>query len=101
MDQDDGVYDDDTWRLISRWNAERAPVPAEVARGWRAGVGAMAIFGAATLGGAEALEPTRRDPVYEEVDLDSLAVGADAPVVYHHVPGVPRASRAVVRPWLL
>ena len=27
-------------------------------------------------------------------------LGDEVPVVYHHVPGLPKASRAIVRPWL-
>jgi hypothetical protein len=98
MVSDHDIYDDETWALIKRWNAERTPVPAEVSHGWRANVGAAAIFTAASFGVAD-VEPKRRDPVYEEVDLESFRLGDDAPVVYHHVPGLPRASRAVVRPW--
>ena len=100
MATDDDLYDSETWSLILRWNAERTPVPAEVSHGWRANVGAAALFTAASFGVADVLEPKRRDPVYEEVDLESFALREDAPVVYHHVPGWPRQSRAVVRPWL-
>lgn len=100
MSTEHDLYDDETWSLITRWNAERAPVPAEVSRGWRASVGAAAIFSAAAFGVADVIEPKRRDPVFEEVDLDSYLDRDDMPVVYHHVPGLPRASRAVVRPWL-
>jgi hypothetical protein len=95
----DDIYDDDTWALIQRWHAERVRVPVEVARGWRAGVGATALFTAAALGVQDVLEPERRTPVIEEVDLDSLGRD-DVLVRYFHVPGAPRASRAVVRPWL-
>jgi hypothetical protein len=97
----DDLYDEVTWAVIDRWQTPRKPRPAEVASGWRAGLGATALFTAATLGVQEVLEPKRRDPVIEEVDLDSLGPGDDAPVVYHHVAGHPRASRAIVRPWLV
>jgi hypothetical protein len=100
MSGDHDFYDDETWALITRWHAERASVPAEVSHGWRASVGAAAIFSAAAFGVADVIEPKHRDPVFEEVDLDSLLRRDDMPVVYHHVPGAPRASRAVVRPWL-
>jgi hypothetical protein len=59
------------------------------------------LLTAATLGVQDVLEPRRRTPVIEEVDLDAIVLGESAPVVYHHVPGLPKASRAVVRPWLL
>jgi len=101
VDPDGGdLYDDETWALIEQWNTERVRLPVEVSHGWRAGVGATALFAAAALGVHDVLEPERRTPVIEEVDLDSLALGDDAPVHYFHVPGAPRASRAVVRPWL-
>ncbi len=51
------------------------------------------------IGVRDVLEPERRDPVIEEVDLARF-VDLDAPVVYHHVPGHPQASVAIVRPWL-
>ena len=71
----------------------------EVVRGWRSGLGAGAIAATAMIGVRDVLEPERRDPIIEEVDL-SRFVDVDAPVVYHHVPGHPKASRAIVRPWL-
>jgi hypothetical protein len=94
----DDLYDE---RTLSRLDREqRRPVPAEVARGWRVGLGAGVIATTAMIGVRDVIEPERRDPVIEEVDLTGL-YDPDAPVVYHHVPGSPRASRAVVRPWLL
>jgi hypothetical protein len=71
-----------------------------VAHGWRAGLGATALLTAASLGVQDVLEPKQRTPIIEEIDLDSFALGEDVPVTYIHVPGVPRASRAIVRPWL-
>jgi len=94
----DDLYDDGTWALIERWNAERVQVPAEVAHGWRAGMGATALYAAAMLGVQDVLEPERRTPIIEEIDLD--AFGQNQWVTYHHMPGAPRLSRAVVRPWL-
>jgi hypothetical protein len=94
----DDLYDE---RTLARFDPH-APrrVPAEVARGWRNGLGAGAIVTTAMLGVRDASEPERRDPVIEEIDLDRF-VDPDAPVVYHHVAGAPKASVAVVRPWLL
>ena len=53
-----------------------------------------------SLGVQAVLEPKQRTPIIEEIDLDSFALGDDVPVTYIHVPGLPRASRAIVRPWL-
>jgi hypothetical protein len=97
----DEVYDDATWAAVDRWHAPRTRMPAEVASGWRAGVGATALMTAIALGVQDALEPKRDAPIIEEIDLDALWSGADLPVVYQHVPGLPKASRAVVRAWLL
>lgn len=93
------LYDDITEAQLDAWHAPAREVPAEVARGWRAGVGATALLTAAALGVQEVLEPKQRTPVIEEIDLGGSA--DDAPVVYVHVPGAPKASRAIVRPWLL
>lgn len=92
------VYDDVTCAVLDRWQTARKPEPAEVASGWRAGLGATALLTAVALGVHEVLEPKRRTPVIEEIDLDALVPSEHAPVVYHHVPGYPKASRAVVRP---
>jgi hypothetical protein len=95
----DDVYDDATWDVVDRWHVPRRRVPAEVASGWRAGVGATALMTAVALGVQDVLEPKHHDPIVEEIDLDGLWPD-DVPVVYHHVPGLPSASRAIVRPWL-
>jgi hypothetical protein len=92
------LYDDRTLGRLDR--TERQQLPAEVARGWRVGLGAGVIATTAMLGVRDVIEPERRDPVIEEVDLAGFH-DPDAAVVYHHVPGAPKASRAIVRPWLL
>jgi len=99
-DEFDDVYDDGTRRVLDRWPREPEPMPPVVANGWRANLGATALLTAAALGVQDVLEPKRRDPVIEEVDLDTFALGDDMPVTYRHVPGLPKASRAIVRPWL-
>jgi len=102
-DEFEDVYDDATCRALDRWPAPAAPAAPsgpEVARGWRAGLGATALLTAAALGVQDVLEPKQRTPVIEEIDLDSFALGENVPVTYIHVPGLPRASRAIVRPWL-
>ena len=97
----DDVYDDATWEVVDRWHVPRRRVPAEVASGWRAGLGATAFMTAVALGVQDALEPKHHDPIIEEIDLEAIRPGERAPVLYHHVPGYPRASRAIVRPWLI
>ncbi|MEY2431916.1 MAG: hypothetical protein QOC92_1641 [Acidimicrobiaceae bacterium] len=95
------LYDDVTCAVLDRQDTARTPASPEVASGWRAGVGATALLTAVALGVHDVLEPKRRAPVIEEIDLDTLGPSERAPVVYHHVPGVPKASRAIVRPWFL
>ncbi|HEX4819086.1 MAG TPA: hypothetical protein VFV00_02680 [Acidimicrobiales bacterium] len=99
-DEFEDVYDDITRRALDRWSAPTSSSGPEVARGWRAGLGATAFMTAAALGVQDVLEPKQRTPIIEEIDLDSFGLGDDVPVTYIHVPGVPRASRAIVRPWL-
>jgi hypothetical protein len=91
------LYDERTLDRFERH--DRQPVPVAVVRGWRGGLGAGVIATTAMIGVRDVLEPERKDPIIEEVDLDRF-VDLDAPVVYHHVPGLPKASRAIVRPWL-
>ncbi len=101
-DDFDELYDDATCALLDRSSGVRRPsVPAEVASGWRAGLGATALMTAVAFGVHDVLEPRRRDPIIEEIDVDSLWHRDDLPVVYHHVVGHPSASHAIVRPWLL
>ena len=99
-DDFEDVYDDVTRRAVDRWSVSPSPTGPVTAQGWRAGLGATAFFTAAALGVQDVLEPKQRTPIIEEIDLDSFALGDDVPVTYIHVPGVPRASRAIVRPWL-
>jgi hypothetical protein len=97
----DELYDDVTCAVLDRWETPRTPARREVTSGWRAGVGATALLTAVALGVHEVLEPKRRTPIIEEIDLDTIGPSECAPVVYHHVPGVPKASSAIVRPWLM
>jgi hypothetical protein len=99
-DEFEDVYDDATRRALDRWSVSASASGPVVAHGWRAGLGATALLTAASLGVQDVLEPKQRTPIIEEIDLDSFALGEDVPVTYIHVPGVPRASRAIVRPWL-
>jgi len=99
-DEFEDVYDDATRRALDRWSTPATRSRPDVAQGWRAGLGAGALLTAAALGVQDVLEPKQRTPIIEEIDLDSFALGDDVPVTYIHVPGAPRASRAIVRPWL-
>jgi len=94
------LYDETTLGLLDARPAPAPPLARPHVTGWRGGLGAGVIVAAAMVGVQEVLEPERRDPIIEEIDLDGLA-GDRAPVEYHHVPGAPAASWAIVRPWLL
>jgi hypothetical protein len=98
----DEVYDDATVAAIDRWQPSPSEPPAPAVpsvRGWRRGVGASAFFLAAAVGMQEVLEPERRRPVIEELDL-SAAVDDGRPVIAFLVPGAPQLSHLLVRPWL-
>jgi hypothetical protein len=96
----DDLYDDATLAALDRSVRVRRPVPAVVAGGWRGRLGAGAIATAVLVGAGEALDPDRNEPVIEEVDVDGPP-DERLPVTVLLVPGLPRATRAVVRPWLL
>jgi hypothetical protein len=96
----DDLYDEATLVALDRFVRIRRPVPAVVAAGWRGRLGAGAIVTAAMIGVGEALDPDRNEPVIEEVDVDGPP-DPRQPVTVHVVPGIPQATRAVVRPWLL
>jgi hypothetical protein len=99
----DDLYDDAPVAALDRHDrARREPrlVPAEVAPGWRRGVGGAAFLTAAMLGVRDVLEPERGQAVVEEIDPTGLA-WRDAPVLIDFVPGAPRLTRCRVRPWLL
>ena len=99
-DDFEDVYDDVTRRALDRWPRSHEPPSPVVATGLRAGLGAGALLTAAALGVPDVLEPKRHDPVIEEIDLDAYASNHEMRVTYFHVPGAPKASRAIVRPWL-
>jgi hypothetical protein len=93
------VYDEATVAALDRSVRQPRPVPAVVAGGWRGRLGAGAIAAAAVIGVGEALDPSRNEPVIEEVDADAPP-DERLPVTVFFVPGLPRATRATVRPWL-
>jgi hypothetical protein len=96
------LYDDDELARIER--ATRDPEsagPAEVRaypRARRFGI-VGAVMTGAMVGVAEVLEPERARQHIIEYVPDRVDESGQ-PVTYHHVPGDPRASRIVVRPWL-
>lgn len=92
------VYDDDTLARLDAWRAGRAARAAEVSV-WRRGSATGLVVTGLALGVREALEPEHRDPVVEEVDVTGLDGSAAVTVLF--VPDNPRATIAVVRPWLL
>jgi hypothetical protein len=72
-------------------------VGGSLPRRWGTG-GAM--LAAAMFGLGDVLEPDKARQHVIEFVPDALPAD-DQPVTYLHVPGAPRASRIVVRPWLL
>jgi hypothetical protein len=96
---DDELYDAATIAALDRYRRAPRPIPAEVARGWRRGVGGAAILTAAMVGLADAFEPDQGEAIVEEIDLGDLA-WPDAPVLVDFVPGAPKLTRCRVRPWL-
>jgi len=94
------IYDEPTLAAVDRWGRTRRPVPAETAGGWRRGVGGAAFLTAAMLGVRDLLQATDDEPVIEEIDLDRFGDPTE-PVSVFFVPGAPRATSVLCRPWLL
>lgn len=104
-DEFEDLYDYHTLAALGRPSASTRTTSSHeraVTSGWRANAaaGAFTIMTATALGVQDVLEPKRETPVIEEIDVSTLGPGEDMPVAYFHVPGLPKASRAVVRPWL-
>lgn len=95
-------YDELTRRRIDRGSvrAVRRPVPVRpVAGPGRRVLSSGAILTAVALGLQQVFDPEDAEEVVEELDL---AHDDDLPAVtLLLVPGAPRLSRAIVRPWLL
>ncbi len=88
----DELYDPDVLAALDRSRETTPP---------RAGRSAAAALTAALLAGvASALEDCAPEPAIVEFEPDRRRARPE-PVTVHLVPGVPRASVAVVRPWLL
>lgn len=79
--------------------AEIDPPVGDPGRLTRWGVGGAMVMGA-MLGVAEVLEPERAKQTIIEFAPDSLDEDQQL-VTFIHVPGDPRASRLIIRPWLL
>ena len=91
------LYDPATLRVIDGWSREQPAV--EPTRPWRRAAVAGAIKTALVTGVREALEDEEEDAV---VDIDRVRERSLLePVTLYFVPGEPRASVAIVRPWLL
>ena len=96
----DQVYDAETLAAVDRWARPRRIVPEETAGGWRRGVGGAAVLTAAMLGVREALDPTDDEPIIEEIDLHRFGDPREAVSIFF-VPGAPRLTRVLCRPWRL
>lgn len=91
------LYDADTLAAMERWRPRDAARDPEVAA-WRKQAAARALVSAIGLGLREVFEPKPPDEAVEEIDVDQF--GRDLPVTVYLVPGNPKASIALVRPWL-
>ncbi|MGH9245211.1 MAG: hypothetical protein ACRD29_13030 [Acidimicrobiales bacterium] len=95
------VYDDATVARLRRRVVRAGADHGETrAAGWRRGATAGAMVTALALGLRDVFAPESDEPVTFEIDLDG-ASPPDQPVTVVLVNGAPRASRVVVRPWLL
>ena len=91
------LYDPATLAVIDGWSSVTRtvePVPA-----WRRAAAAGALTTALATGVREALEDEAEDPVVE-IDRAPERTRLE-PVTLYFVPGEPRATVALVRPWLL
>lgn len=95
---DEVAYDELTRRRIERAGRRVAAARPVAGRGRRV-AGGGALLTAVALGVREVLEPEESRPVIEE--LRPADDGVLPAVVLLLVPGAPRRSRALVRPWLL
>jgi hypothetical protein len=91
------LYDPATLRAIEGWSADGPTVePLPV---WRRAAFAGAVTTALVTGVREALEDDEAEPAVE-IDRGRGRARLE-PVTLYLVPGEPRASVAIVRPWLL
>ena len=91
------LYDPATLAVIDRWSSESRTV--EPAAPWRRAAFAGAVTTALVTGVADALED-EADEAVVEIDRGVSRTPLEAVTLYF-VPGEPRASVAIVRPWLL
>ena len=98
---EDDLYDERTCAALDsggRGGSVAVSSPAVVS-GWRGSLGGAAILTAALVGVADVLDPERRDPIVEEIDL-SARHEPTQPVEVDFVPGAPALTRCRVHPWL-
>src|SRR5437762_4975510 len=96
----DDLYDDVTLAALERYGCAPPVAAPVVAEGWRGRVGGAAVWTSVMLGVRDVIEPERREPIVEEVDLIGTR-WPHAPLDVDFVPGAPRLTRCRVRPWLL
>lgn len=99
----DDLYDPATLAAIEAWARRRVAgvdggTSGPATAGGVRGLGAS-LLAAGLLGLADALEG--RDDHHEVVEEAPEPAVADEAVTFRFVPGDPRASRIIVRPWLL
>ncbi len=94
-DQDTLARIDATLAAYDKGEVEELDRPLGMARQTTAG---LAITVAALTGVKEAIEPGSKE-IIEEID-PGVDTDADQFVTIYFVPNNPRASRAIVRPWL-
>jgi hypothetical protein len=100
------IYDEETLAALDSWSsgrraapvdAEPSPVPGAVPRRGPRGLG-MALLAGTTLGLRETFEDEGDHEALVELDPD-VDIGEQW-ITFIHVPGDPRASRILIRPWL-
>lgn len=100
----DGIYDPATLARLDRPVRTRSESPdggrPTTTGRWRRGTATGVLITGLGLGLREVLAPAPNEPVIEEIDPNGL-LDREQPVRFVLVEGAPRASRIVLRPWLL
>lgn len=97
----EAIYDDATAARLQRSGPRRSAIhrPSRPT-GWRRGAVTGTLLTGLALGLQEVFDPPPDEVVLEEVDLDGLPHTGEAVSVVL-VEGAPRASRVILRPWLV